>query len=233
MSSSSLAPRPGLLAWIAGLGAVDAVAVAAHQACSIVEARARLAAAKRAGTVERYALLAGQPAVYAVTRAGMRACGVRGPLAPRVTPANAVHAATCARVAAGLERAFPDHRVVGEPALRRAQAHGELDLSCTLPAGGFAPAHRNHRGDMALVDREDRRMPVVVEVELTVKAPERLERICRGWARCRSIAGVVYVAAPAAERPVRRAVERAGAGRTVAVVPLAAVPVGRASTEAG
>jgi hypothetical protein len=227
----SIPPTPKqaeLLAWIANLGAADAVAVGTHQECGVAEARARLAAAKRAGMLERHALLRGQPALYVPTRAGLRACGARRSLAARITAANAAHAATCARVAAWLERAFPGHEVVGEPVLRQARPDSGLDLSCTLPSYGSARGHRGHRGDLAVLDRRGGAAPVVVEVELTVKAPERLEQICRGWARCRSVAGVVYVAAPAVEQPVRRAVERAGAGDRVAVVPLAAVPLIRA-----
>jgi hypothetical protein len=64
---------------------------------------------------------------------------------------------------------------------------------------------------------------VVVEVELTAKSPERLESICRGWARCRAVAGVLYVAGPIAEGAVLRAVERAGADAAIAVIPLAAI----------
>lgn len=223
------AGRPGavrlqLLVWIARVGPVTAEAIALRDGCSVVRARALLGAARRDGLLDRYALLSERPALYAITRAGLRACDVRGPAPPCPSPANAVHAAACAYVAAGLEHAFPDHHVVGEPELRRPEADGGLELSCTLAARSPARRQRWHRGDLALLASGRAALPVVVEVELTAKAPDRLEDICRGWARCRAVAGVLYVVGPGAERSVRRAVERAGAGTRIAVVPLAAIP---------
>jgi hypothetical protein len=66
--------------------------------------------------------------------------------------------------------------------------------------------------------------PVAVEVELTVKAPERLEEICRGWARAHWVAGALYLASPEAQRAVERAIDRAYAHERVVVVPLEALP---------
>ena len=64
---------------------------------------------------------------------------------------------------------------------------------------------------------------MAVEVELTVKAPGRLAEICRGWARARCVAGVLYLVSPQVERPLRRAIERARAGEKLVVVPLCAM----------
>jgi hypothetical protein len=71
-------------------------------------------------------------------------------------------------------------------------------------------------------------LPVAVEVELTIKAPRRLVEICRAWARCRRVAGVLYLA-PATlpadvERALSRAVAEARACEEVIVVPLSALP---------
>lgn len=65
---------------------------------------------------------------------------------------------------------------------------------------------------------------MAVEVELTVKAPERLEEICRGWARARWVSGVLYLASPDAQRAVERAIHRTQAHERVVVVPLEALP---------
>jgi hypothetical protein len=62
-----------------------------------------------------------------------------------------------------------------------------------------------------------------VEVELALKAPRRLEAICRAWARCRQVAGVLYVASDEARGGVERAVERSHAGEHVVVVSLDAL----------
>jgi hypothetical protein len=67
-------------------------------------------------------------------------------------------------------------------------------------------------------------MPVVVEVELTVKAPRRLTAICRAWARCRTVAGVLYLAPANVERALSRAVAEVHAGEQSVVIPLTAVP---------
>ena len=57
-------------------------------------------------------------------------------------------------------------------------------------------------------------------MELTVKAPRRLSEICRAWARCRCVSGVLYVASSEAQRPVARALEQAQAGGRIALVGL-------------
>jgi hypothetical protein len=56
-----------------------------------------------------------------------------------------------------------------------------------------------------------------------VKAPRRLEAICRAWARSETIAGVLYLAAPQAQGPLQRAIERAHAGSRVIALPLSAL----------
>jgi hypothetical protein len=75
-----------------------------------------------------------------------------------------------------------------------------------------------HRPDLALVD--DRGGVSAVEVELSVKASARLVAICRGWGRSRHVRRVFYLAAPAAERAVRRAVQETRTEDRVIVLPL-------------
>ncbi|MGH2849955.1 MAG: hypothetical protein ACRDLP_05000, partial [Solirubrobacteraceae bacterium] len=57
-------------------------------------------------------------------------------------------------------------------------------------------------------------------VELTVKAPERLRAIVRGWARSRAVEHAVYYVAPGVRHALDRALERESARDRVAVVPL-------------
>ena len=61
-------------------------------------------------------------------------------------------------------------------------------------------------------------------MELTIKAPRRLVEICRAWARCRTVAGVLYLAPADVERALSRAVAEARACEEVIVVPLSALP---------
>src|SRR6185312_24262 len=80
-----------------------------------------------------------------------------------------------------------------------------------------------HRPDLVLAPVAGDSLPIAVEVELTVKAPRRLAQICRAWARCRDIAGVLYLAAPPVERPLGRAIAEAGAQAAVIALPLSAL----------
>jgi hypothetical protein len=216
--------RMSVLDWTARIGAVTAEALAHRGQTTVGAARARLVAARRAGLLERHRPLAGRPALYTVTRAGLRECGSRGLEPSRVSASNAGHLIAAATAAAVLERAYPDHRVVGERELRRDEraAAGAL-LSARMDRGPDG-ARRLHRPDLALWPLAGGApLPVAVEVELTAKAPRRLFEICRAWARCRSVAGVIYLVAPEVERPLMRAIAKASAGDRIAAVPLAAL----------
>ncbi len=102
----------------------------------------------------------------------------------------------------------------------------------TAPGGG-ALLHRpdlvlwpggDEAGRCATAQQDEpAQLPVAIEVELTVKAPRRLAAICRGWARCRQVAGVVYVVSPEVNGPLLRAIEHACAGEQIVVLPLAAL----------
>jgi hypothetical protein len=216
--------RLAVLCWTARIGAVTAEALAERDGSSVASARARLCAAERQGLLVRSRPLTGRPALFAITRPGLRACGLPGLLPTHVTAANAAHAIACASVAAALERSYPDHRVMGEPELRRA----ERERHAPIPSARLGTGQRGvpllHRPDLALWPRGLRDgLPVAVEVELTVKAPRRLLSICRAWARCRTVAGVLYLATPEVERALQRALAAAHAGESIAVAPLAAL----------
>jgi hypothetical protein len=242
--------RIAIVRWAAGLGAITAEALADRLGVSAASARARLLAAERGRLLERHRPLVGRPALYTVTRTGLRAAGASGLDPCRLSPSNTLHLIECARVAAALERCYPDHRVQGERDLRREEReHGRTLASAELGAGRRGEARR-HSPDLVLWP-DDAAVPesdatglkrghapgpdggqppealgplVAVEVELTVKAPERLEEICRGWARARCVAGVLYLATPEAQRAVERAIERSQAHERVVVVPLEALP---------
>jgi hypothetical protein len=217
--------RVAIVQWTARIGAVTAEALAEREGCTVASARARLQAAKRARLLSCARPLTDQPALYTVTRAGLSATGLRGFDPCRVSAANARHAIVCAGVAAALERAYPDHRVMGERELRREEREGGARLaSASLGGGPDGGAPLLHRPDLVLwPDGPGEPLPVAVEVELTVKAPRRLLEICRAWARCRCVAGVLYLAAPEVRRPLERAIEQAQAGERIAVLALDAL----------
>jgi hypothetical protein len=217
--------REALIQWTARMGAVTAQALAIVQEVSETSARARLRAAERDGLLTRSKPLARRPALYTLTRAGMRACGLRGLDPCRVSPAGAMHLIACAAVAAALQRAYSDHRVLGERELRRDERELGAPVASAQMGVGSHGRPLLHRPDLVLCAGEPAcALPVAVEVELTIKAPRRLREICRAWARCRGVAGVLYIAPPEVERALERAIAGANARERIVVVGLDALP---------
>jgi len=226
-SGTASAAHTALLTWLGGIGAATAEALAHRQQTSIGSARATLAAAAADGLLARTRPLADQPSLYTLTPVGLRAARVQGLQPCRVSAANALHLIACARVAVALERCYPDHHVMGERELRREQRLTGRPLACARLSGGARGCGALHCPDMVLwPDARGWSVPIAVEVELAVKAPRRLAAICRAWARCREVAGVLYLAAPAAERALMRAIADADASPRVLVVPLDALDPG-------
>lgn len=208
-----------LVHWTASLGAITAEALALRMDLTPASARGRLSAVVRLGLLARRRLLVDAPTLYTVTKAGLRACGAYGIDPCRLSAGGAHHAIVCAEVAAALERCYPDHRLVGERELRR----DERDLGRALASARMA-ADRLHYPDLVLWPAVAEELPVAVEVELTIKAPRRLANICRAWARCRTVSGVLYLAPSHVERALQRAIEKAHAWERVVVLPLEALP---------
>jgi hypothetical protein len=226
-SNTATSPEQlALLRWTIRLGAVTADALAVHAGSTLASARARLHGAESKGLVRSQRLLAGRPALFTATRSGLRAAGLHGFEPCRVSVANAPHAIECARVAAALAHAYPDHHVIGERELRRDEREAATPLASALLGRGPDGRPLLHRPDVVLWPQHagsDERLPVAVEVELTIKAPRRLLEICRAWARCGWVAGTLYLVAPDVERPLARAIAQAHAGGRIATVPLAAL----------
>lgn len=213
--------RVAILQWTARLGAVTAEALAEREGCSVASARARLLAAERDRLIEHVRPLAGQPALYTVTRSGLRAGGLQGIDPGRVSAANARHAIVCAQVATALEHRYPGHRVLGERELRRDEREAGAPLASARLGTGPDGHPLLHRPDLVLwPTAEHHDLPIAVEVELTVKAPRRLLEICRAWARCRCVDGVLYLAPPEVARALGRAIGGAQADERIAVVSL-------------
>ena len=222
---SPSAARLALLRWAARTGPVTAEAMARRHALSVAGARGRLLAAERDGLLSRRRPLRDEPSLYTLTRAGFRAAGMPGEQAGRVSAANAHHSIVCAEVAVSLELAYPAHEVSGERELRR-QEREQATVIASAALGGDGWGGRTlHRPDLVLCGPR-RTLPVAVEVELTVKAPRRLLAICRSWARCRCVAGVLYVVAPEVQDPLQRAIDGASAAERIALLTPAALGVG-------
>ena len=233
-STTKLEPSPEqvtIMQWTARMGAVTAEALADREGVTVASACARLQVIQRADWLSRSRLLAKRPALYTLTRAGMRNCGLRGLDPCRVSTSNAQHLIVCAQVAASLERCYPDHLVLGERELRRDERERGVPLASARLGIGPDGGPLLHRPDLVLWPEEvadqgaiEDGLPVAVEVELTIKAPQRLVEICRAWARCRCVAGVLYIALPEVQRALERAIDRAQAHEQIVVVGLEALP---------
>lgn len=197
-----------IVSWAAHLGAITAPALARRDGLSLAAARGRLSACRREGLLCAVRPRPDRPTLYTATRAGLRAAGL-GDLGPcRVTVGNAAHLSVCAEVAAAMERRHPDQRVEGERELRAQERAGGRSLASARmgvdPAGGPSL----HRPDLVLwpVATGSGR-PVAVEVELSCKAHRRLVAICRAWARCELVDGVLYCAPANVARSLARAID--------------------------
>jgi hypothetical protein len=214
---------PELLAivdWTARLGFVTAEALAAHERRGTASAHGRLQHGVRIGLLTRSRPLLGRPALFTVTRAGLRAIDGRGLAPARVSVAGARHALCCAAAAIQLERLYPDRQLSGVPELRRRERlAGRPVASAPLPCVGGGPA-LIHSPDLVLWPAGEDEQPLAVEVELSVKAPLRLAKICRAWARCTTVAGVLYVTAPRVRAALERAVAEARAEHRIVLLDL-------------
>jgi hypothetical protein len=222
-----------ILEWTARIGAVTAEALAHIHETSIPSARAHLSAATRKRLLARHHLLVDRPALYTVTRAGTRAAGLSGLDPARISAGNSLHTIACANAAAALQRCYPEQTIVGERELRREERRcGTAVASAVLHhVGGSRPLL--HRPDLVLrSSAPQHESPIAIEVELTIKAPRRLDEICRAWARSRDVSGVLYLAPPAVEQALHRAIERAHAAERIVVVSLDALPLASTATSA-
>ncbi|MGN6816055.1 MAG: hypothetical protein ACTHK3_08220 [Solirubrobacterales bacterium] len=174
----------------------------------------RVAACISQGLLERLALLREEPSVLRATRAGLRFAGLDLGLCV-LSPGSVVHWLRCTSAALELGERYGSDRVIAERELRWIeQAEGRAIYSAKLgqrPDGSV----QLHRPDLALTINE---RPVAVEVELSPKAPRRLEAIIRAWRRASWVGGVLYLCEPGAtSRGVERAARAARAEERVEV----------------
>jgi hypothetical protein len=178
----------------------------------------RFARCEAAGLVERISV-PGVGGLLRATREGQRYVGLGElPLAP-ARPGTLAHGLRCAELALGLERdlAGQDARVLAERELRLAErVEGRPLASARLDRHGREGLHRP---DLAIIADSG---TVACEVELTTKAPRRLEAIMRAWRRASHIAEVRYLCgSPGVRRAVERAVAATYAAEKVRVEELA------------
>jgi hypothetical protein len=164
----------------------------------------RVAHCAEAGLIERLELLRSEPSLLRVTRKGLRYLGLdRLPVA-EVTAATAPHWLRCASVARHLsETEDPGDEIWSERDIRLAESGGEGPIASARLGERSFGGPRHHRPDLAILRGHE---TVAVEVELSLKAPRRLQAILRGWRRAGWVQEVRYYCAPG---PVTRGLERA------------------------
>src|SRR5215475_9074624 len=120
------------------------------------------------GLVERLRLTRTTPTVLHATRDGLRYAGL-GLTVAAISPASIDHALRCTAHALALERSYGEGCVLTEREIILAELVEEEPVAS---ANVSERGPRRHRADLAVVvDGET----IAIEVELTAKAPRRLE----------------------------------------------------------
>lgn len=177
----------------------------------------RLAVLCGAGLVARARLLHGQPGLLVATSTGLRAVGLSPLGVVRVSPASVAHWVASTQVALMLEASHGQGRVATVRELRLLEsAAGRLIATARIGQT------RVHRPDLVVWGHAGvgRAGGVAVEVELSEKAPRRLEAILRAWRRASAtgvVSGVRYYCSDRAHRAVVRAVERTATAGQVSI----------------
>jgi hypothetical protein len=208
-----------LVRFVGTHGAVAIEHVMAALGVGRTAAYRRVAYCIEAGLLERLDLLRGLPSLLRATAAGLSYAGL-GLRVAAISPGSVDHWLRCASTAFLLGTEFGADAVLSERELRRLEEdEGRSVVSAKvgeLPSG----APRLHRPDLAVFAGK---RPIAVEVELTPKAPRRLEALIRAWRRAEWVAEVRYYCEPGlTRRAVERAVEKTHAQDRVRV--LEAVP---------
>lgn len=190
-----------MLEFVARFGVVPrrAVAIWAGTARAVTAARERRL--REAGLIEVLSGFGDSARIVVCQRAGLRAVCREELPTPAPSPAALVHSAATAHVAAQLE--CKGHRVLSEREIAACERAERKRIYSAERRGRF------HRPDLVLLDDP----PVAIEVELTAKAPKRLQDILRAWrwTLARKQFGLVrYLCSPRAFGCVERAADRVG-----------------------
>jgi hypothetical protein len=193
-----------IVGWLGRIGAASAEHVMVRFGMGRSWAYARLSRLVSDGLLEQRTLLYRQPGLYIATAEGLRWTFLERFGVYKVGPGGVKHATELAGAAVALHGAFPGWELLSERELRVTEAdEGRTIASVSL---GELPGGRPalHRPDLALIASGDRVLSI--EIELSVKAPRRLQAICRAYARARHVDHAYYLATPPAARAVARAV---------------------------
>jgi hypothetical protein len=220
-----------IVSWLGRIGAASAEHVMARFGMGRSWAYARLSRLVGDGLLEQRTLLYRTPGMYIATAEGLRWTFLERLGVYRVGPGGFAHAAEVASAAVALHSALPKWGQLTERELRLSEAdEAKLIASVSL---GELPGGRAalHRPDLALTRRGNE--VVAIEVELSIKAPRRLQAIARAYARARYLDHVYYLATAPAARAVGRAVNEVRAQDRITVLALDDVAGVAAAVEGG
>jgi len=192
-----------LLHFVARHGCVFIEQVGRELGVGRTAAYRRVAACVEAGLLERIDLLREEPSLLRATRQGLRYVGLGGLGVAEVSPGGVEHSLRCAGTAQRLGERFGHELVRTERELRFAEQLHDAPLVSAVMGRLPNGKPRLHRPDLVLLPEQG---TIAIEVELTPKAPRRLEAILRAWCRADWVWQVHYYCAPG---QTRRAVERA------------------------
>ena len=190
-----------IVEWIGRVGAATIEQVARRFELGRTKAYGRVGACIEMGLLGRHRIFHEGPALLTATRAGLVATGL--PLkAVRLSPALARHHVACGSVAVYLAERNSADAVVSDRELRFEERLTGRPIASAkvgeLPDG----SPRLHRPDFAILGEDVE----AIEVELTPKAPARLDALVRAWRRASHVTRITYLCAPG---DARGAVERA------------------------
>jgi hypothetical protein len=172
----------------------------------------RVARCREAGLLERHEVLRTEPAILRATQEGLRYAGLGLPVAT-FSAGEVDHDLRCASVVLDMAEVVGLGLVIPEREIAFMERHtGEAFARAEIKSRSGRTAH--HRADIAIRHKSGELH--AIEVELTPKAPRRLEEIIRAWRRFRGVDCVVYYAREGKTyRGVKRAIERVEAQESV------------------
>lgn len=195
-----------MLEFVARYGVVPREVVAAWAGTARAATAGRERRLRIEGLIEVRPGVGGSGRLLHATRRGLAAVGRRELRVPRPSPVAVRHEAAVACVGASLETS--GHRVLSERELLAAERlEGRRIYSVKV-------GERLHRPDLIVIGQQLE----AIEVELTPKAPRRLDKIVRGWARAVALGQferVRYLCAPRTLLLLERALLRTSAGEAV------------------
>lgn len=206
-----------VLLWIGRAGAAEAEQVAERFSLGRTAVYRRLRVCLDRGLLTHERMLYGEPGMYVATRAGLDFAGLGYMEPARLSPALWRHwiEQTSVLIHLGLE--FGPAAVLTEREIRALERDSH-DPVFSCPVGRLPGGRaRLHRPDLVVRTASS---AVAVEVELTLKAPSRLQQILRNWHRNRSVESVLYYASDSVTPYLTRSIKSLRLEEFVHVRPL-------------